>query len=172
MNHFELFGLVPGFPLDGAALAETYRRLQSQFHPDRFAAAPEGERLAAVSRAALINEAYAVLKSPLRRAEYLLSLQGHDIRGESRTLQDTAFLMQQLEWREALEDLRAAEEPEGAIDAFRREIKGEHKGLMGRLEHQLEEGAWESAADTVRKLKFVDKMLEELERLEDSLLEL
>lgn len=172
MNHFELFGLPQGFPLDAAALADTYRRLQAQFHPDRFAAAPEGERLIAVTRAAQINEAYATLKSPLRRAEYLLSLHGHDIRGESQTLQDRTFLMQQMEWREALEELRFADDVEGAIDAFRREIKGEHKVLMAALERHLATRSWDAAVDVVRKLKFVDKMLEELERLEDSLLEL
>lgn len=172
MNHFELFGLPQGFALDPAALADTYRRLQAQVHPDRFAAAPQGERLAALSRAALINDAYATLKSPLRRAEYLLSLQGHDIRGESRTLQDRAFLMQQMEWREALEDLRHANDSEEAIDAFRREIKGNYQTLLAQLVGLLDEGAWETATDLVRKLKFVEKMLEEIDRLEDSLLEL
>lgn len=73
MNHFELFGLVEGFELDTRQLADTYRQLQTQFHPDRFATAPEREQLAAVQRAAQINDAFTTLKAPLRRAEYLLS---------------------------------------------------------------------------------------------------
>lgn len=64
MNHFELFGLAEGFELDTRQLADTYRQLQTRFHPDRFATAPEREQLAAVQRAAQINDAFTTLKSP------------------------------------------------------------------------------------------------------------
>ncbi|WP_447838204.1 co-chaperone HscB [Aeromonas salmonicida] len=171
MNHFELFGLVEGFELDTRQLAETYRQLQTQFHPDRFATAPEREQLVAVQRAAQINDAYTTLKTPLRRAEYLLSLRGTDIRGEQQTLQDTSFLMQQLEWRERLAYLKGEADPEGAIKDFRQEIGHDHQLLMQQLTLTLAAGDDLIAADCVRKLKFVDKLLEELERFEDSLFE-
>lgn len=171
MNHFELFGLAEGFELDTRQLADTYRQLQTQFHPDRFATAPEREQLAAVQRAAQINDAFTTLKAPLRRAEYLLSLRGTDIRGEQQTLQDPAFLMQQLEWRERLADLKDDADPEGAIKDFRQEIRHDHLVLMQRLTDSLTRGEDLQAADCVRKLKFVDKLLEELERFEDSLFE-
>lgn len=171
MNHFELFGLVEGFELDTRQLADTYRQLQTQFHPDRFATAPEREQLVAVQRAAQINDAYTTLKTPLRRAEYLLSLRGTDIRGEQQTLQDTSFLMQQLEWRERLADLKGEADPEGAIKDFRQEIGHDHQLLMQQLTLTLAAGDDSIAADCVRKLKFVDKLLEELERFEDSLFE-
>ena len=171
MNHFELFGLAEGFELDPRQLADTYRQLQTRFHPDRFATAPEREQLAAVQRAAQINDAFTTLKAPVRRAEYLLSLRGTDIRGEQQTLQDPAFLMQQLEWRERLADLKGDADPEGAIEDFRREIRHDHQSLMQRLTDCLARGEDQIAADCVRKLKFVDKLLEELERFEDSLFE-
>ena len=171
MNHFELFGLVEGFELDTRQLADTYRQLQTQFHPDRFATAPEREQLVAVQRAAQINDAYTTLKTPLRRAEYLLSLRGTDIRGEQQTLQDTSFLMQQLEWRERLADLKGEADPEGAIKDFRQEIGHDHQLLMQQLTLTLAAGDDLIAADCVLKLKFVDKLLEELERFEDSLFE-
>ncbi|CAJ1804200.1 co-chaperone HscB [Aeromonas salmonicida] len=171
MNHFELFGLVEGFELDTRKLADTYRQLQTQFHPDRFATAPEREQLVAVQRAAQINDAYTTLKTPLRRAEYLLSLRGTDIRGEQQTLQDTSFLMQQLEWRERLADLKGEADLEGAIKDFRQEIGHDHQLLMQQLTLTLAAGDDLIAADCVRKLKFVDKLLEELERFEDSLFE-
>lgn len=171
MNHFELFGLVEGFELDTHQLAETYRQLQTRFHPDRFATAPEREQLAAVQRAAQINDAFTTLKAPLRRAEYLLSLRGADIRGEQQTLQDTVFLMQQLEWRERLAELKTEADPEHAIKDFRREIRHDHQQLMQQLTQYLADGDNLPAADRVRKLKFVDKLLEELERFEDSLFE-
>ena len=171
MNYFELFGLVEGFELDTRQLAETYRQLQTQFHPDRFATAPEREQLAAVQRAAQINDAFTTLKTPLRRAEYLLSLRGTELRGEQQTLQDTAFLMQQLEWRERLADLKGETDPERAIKDFRQEIRHDHQLLMQQLTQALATGEDPRAADCVRKLKFVDKLLEELERFEDSLFE-
>ncbi|HDX8353576.1 TPA: co-chaperone HscB [Aeromonas dhakensis] len=171
MNHFELFGLVEGFELDTCQLADTYRQLQTQFHPDRFATAPEREQLAAVQRAAQINDAFTTLKAPLRRAEYLLSLRGTDIRGEQQTLQDPAFLMQQLEWRERLADLKGEADPERTIKDFRQEIRHDHQQLMQQLTLNLATGDDQKAADCVRKLKFVDKLLEELERFEDSLFE-
>ncbi|MCO4206407.1 co-chaperone HscB [Aeromonas hydrophila] len=171
MNYFELFGLVESFELDTRQLAETYRQLQTQFHPDRFATAPEREQLAAVQRAAQINDAFTTLKAPLRRAEYLLSLRGTELRGEQQTLQDTAFLMQQLEWRERLADLKGETDPERAIKDFRQEIRHDHQLLMQQLTQALATGEDPRAADCVRKLKFVDKLLEELERFEDSLFE-
>ena len=171
MNYFELFGLVEGFELDTRQLAETYRQLQTQFHPDRFATASEREQLAAVQRAAQINDAFTTLKAPLRRAEYLLSLRGTELRGEQQTLQDTAFLMQQLEWRERLADLKGETDPERAIKDFRQEIRHDHQMLMQQLTQALATGEDPRAADCVRKLKFVDKLLEELERFEDSLFE-
>ncbi|MGL5302763.1 MAG: co-chaperone HscB [Aeromonas sp.] len=171
MNHFELFGLVEGFELDTHQLADTYRRLQTQFHPDRFASASKGEQLVAVQHAAQINDAFTTLKSPLRRAEYLLFLRGCDIRAEQQTLQDTSFLMQQLEWRERLADLKNDADPLPTITDFRCEIRHDHQLLMQQLTNSLASGVDLVAADCVRKLKFVDKLLEELERFEDSLLE-
>ncbi|PJG59442.1 co-chaperone HscB [Aeromonas cavernicola] len=171
MNYFELFGLVECFELDTQQLAQTYRQLQSQYHPDRFATAPEGEQLAAVQRAARINDGFTTLKAPLSRAEYLLSLRGTDLRGEQQTLQDTPFLMQQLMWRERLADLKEEPEPERAIKDFRQEIRHDHQLLMQQLTQMLATGDELRAADYVRKLKFIDKLLEELERFEDSLFE-
>jgi len=75
-NHFELFGLPVAFEVDMTRLAETYRELQRALHPDRFANASDRERRLSVQQAARVNEAYQILRSPLRRARYLLELRG------------------------------------------------------------------------------------------------
>ncbi|WP_116473652.1 co-chaperone HscB [Zobellella maritima] len=168
MNYFELFGLPEQFVLDKQALADTYRQLQMQFHPDKFASRPERERLQAVQRAAQINDAFSTLKQPLTRAEYLLSLHDVDIRAEQQTLKDPAFLMQQMEWREQLEEIADAADIFGAIMAFDRELQQEYQSLIGLLEAQLAEREWSQSADTVRKLKFMTKLQSELERLEEA----
>lgn len=171
MNYFELFNLPLRFELDLEQLAATYRQLQKQFHPDKFAAAPERERLLAMQRAAEINAAFNTLKAPLSRAEYLLALQGLDIRGEQQTLQDPAFLMQQLEWREELAELGEAEDPQAAAQAFADTIAASERSLLAELVTTLAAQQWQDAADRVRKLKFMHKLQDELERFEDSLLD-
>ncbi|ART81033.1 co-chaperone HscB [Oceanisphaera avium] len=168
MNYFELFGLSPQFDVDSHALADTYRTLQKQFHPDKFAAHSERERLQAVQGAARINDAYTTLKNPLNRAQYLLSLHGVELNAEQQTLKDPAFLMQQMEWREQLEELSHAPDVLAAILAFEQELQQASQDYYGQLSHQLTQAAWQEAADTVRKLKFMTKLHAELERLEDA----
>lgn len=172
MNYFELFHLAPSFALDTDQLAVQYRQLQQQYHPDRYAAASEAERLQALQQASDVNAAYQTLKDPLSRAEYLLMLQGLDIRGEQQTLQDPEFLMQQLSWREELEALREAADPEAQIPVFEQRISSEYNRLMQQLQQALAEVALPLAADAIRKLKFVRKLRDELSRLEDSLMDL
>lgn len=99
-------------------------------------------------------------------------LQGLDIRGEQQTLQDPEFLMQQLSWREELEALRDAADPEAQLPVFEQRISSEHNGLMQQLQQALEAADLPLAADRIRKLKFVRKLRDELSRLEDSLMDL
>lgn len=172
MNYFELFHLAPSFALDTDQLAVQYRQLQQQYHPDRYATASEAERLQALQQASDVNAAYQTLKDPLSRAEYLLMLQGLDIRGEQQTLQDPEFLMQQLSWREELEALREAADPEAQIPVFEQRISSEYNRLMQQLQQALAEVALPLAADAIRKLKFVRKLRDELSRLEDSWMDL
>ena len=166
-NHFALFDLPEAFQLDGQELTSRYRRLVAALHPDRFAAGSEQDRARALAKTSLLNDAYETLRHATRRAEYLLSLSGIELRDESRTLKDTGFLMQQMEWREALaeiDDADGIDQLRSDIIAARQELHDEFAALLGQQE-------LDSAADTVRKLKFVDKMLIEIERLEESLLD-
>ena len=102
-NHFELFELAPGYALDTAALESAYREIQARVHPDRFAHAGDAERRASMQWTTRINEAYRTLKSPVRRAKYLLELNGVDVAFETNTSMPPEFLMKQMELREALE---------------------------------------------------------------------
>src|SRR5260221_10845596 len=94
-NHFELFGLPARFGIDAAALEARYHELQREVHPDRFAAAPEAERRVSMQLATRVNEAYQTLKSPLRRAVYILQLRGVDPKFETNTAMPAEFLMEQ-----------------------------------------------------------------------------
>ena len=103
-DYFALFGLPPRYRFDAARLDAAYRALQTQVHPDRFAAAGEGERRLALQSSARVNEAYRALKDPVGRAQYLLSLHGVDATSETDTALPIDFLERQLERREAVDD--------------------------------------------------------------------
>ncbi|CAH0538814.1 co-chaperone HscB [Vibrio marisflavi] len=170
MNHFELFGLPSQFQLDGSLLSSHFRELQKRFHPDKFASASERDRLIAVQKAAQINDAYQVLKHPISRAEYLLSEQGVDIRGEQQTLQDPMFLMEQMELREELEEICDKEDADERLFEFEAKVSKMFKQHISTVESQLDQALWVEAADTIRKLKFVDKLKNEIEQAEERML--
>ncbi|MGF1754045.1 co-chaperone HscB [Vibrio makurazakiensis] len=170
MNHFELFGLPLQFSLDGSLLSSQFRDLQRQFHPDNFATASERDRLLAVQKAAQINDAYQVLKNPIQRAEYILVQHDVDIRSEHQTMQDPMFLMEQMELREELEDIASEYDPEDALFAFDGKVSKMYKQQLKAVEQELADEAWLVAADGVRKLKFIAKLKNEIELVEDRLL--
>jgi len=170
MNHFELFGLPSQFKLDGSLLSSQFRELQKRFHPDNFAMGSERDRLVAVQKAAQINDAYQVLKNPISRAEYILAEQGVEIRGEQQTMQDSIFLMEQMELREELEEIADSSDPESALFDFDSKVSKMYKQHLASVEQELDDGLWAEAADRVRKLKFIAKLKNEIELVEDKLL--
>ena len=170
MNHFELFGLPSQFKLDGSLLSSQFRELQKRFHPDNFATGSERDRLMAVQKAAQINDAYQVLKNPICRAEYILAEQGVEIRGEQQTMQDPMFLMEQMELREELEEIADNSDPESALFDFDSKVSKMYKQHLASVEQELDDGLWAEAADRVRKLKFIAKLKNEIELVEDKLL--
>lgn len=170
MNHFELFGLPSQFKLDGSLLSSQFRELQKRFHPDNFATGSERDRLMAVQKAAQINDAYQVLKNPISRAECILAEQGVEIRGEQQTMQDPMFLMEQMELREELEEIADSTDPESALFDFDSKVSKMYKQHLASVEQELDDGLWAEAADRVRKLKFIAKLKNEIELVEDKLL--
>jgi len=168
-NHFELFGLPERFGIDAAALDSAYRALQTEVHPDRFAASGEAERRLALQSSARVNEAYQALRDPVRRAQYLLSLHGIDAFGERDTSLAHEFLERQLERREAAGDALAA------LDASRLEaLATEVRADAGRVERQLaarldREAAWDAARADVRELRFLSKLAADIDAMQAEL---
>ena len=160
-NHFDLFGLPARYAIDGAALDDAYRRLQGQVHPDRFAAAPDAERRVAMQRATQANEAYRVLRHPLQRAMHLLALRGVDLQSETATSRDAQFLGRQMEWREAIEDARAARNA-AALQQLLGELVEEKRARYAHLEQLLATDADQPAAEAARQLMFIEKLEQEI----------
>ncbi len=163
-NYFDLFALQPAFIIDTTALESQYRHIQSAAHPDRFVTATSAEKLKSMQLATLANEAYQTLKKPASRAKYLLSLQGIDATEETNTSMPADFLMQQMEWREALEDLKAAKDVDG-LDALAKEMRQAAAVLTTELANAFDtENNLTSATATTRKLIFIDKVCEDINK--------
>jgi molecular chaperone HscB len=162
-NHFELLGLPVRFSVDATSLERGYRDLQSRVHPDKFAAASEPERRVAMQWAARANEAYRTLRHPVERARYLLALKGFDTEEESNTAMPADFLMQQMEWREAVAEAREA----GDARELRRLHAGladSRKDMLRMLESAIDRDAnFDAGCSLVRKLRFLDKLEEEID---------
>ena len=160
-NHFELFGLPPRFDVDTAALDTRYRELQREVHPDRFATAPDAERRMSMQLATRVNEAYQTLKSPLRRAVYILQLRGVDPEFETNTAMPPEFLMEQLSWRERIE--AGSEEPQALLQ-LRAGLREESRKIYEILHGQLDEGRDDQAAsETARMLMLYEKLDDEID---------
>lgn len=170
MDYFTLFGLPAGYEIDTQALAARFQDLQRQYHPDKFASGTQAEQLAAVQHSATINQAWQTLRNPLSRAEYLLSRHGFDLSSEQHTVRDTAFLMEQLELREELDEIEQAKD-EARLERFITRVKGMFDTRHQQMVDQLNNETWDVAADSVRKLRFLDKLRSSAEQLEEKLLD-
>ncbi len=161
-THFELFGLPATYALDRERLDAAYRELQNAVHPDRFAAQPETEQRLAMQCATRVNEAYQTLKHPVNRGVYLLSLHGIDALHAGNTRMAPAFLMQQMEWREAIDDARAQRRTD-ALDALTDDLRATHRRIETRLAELLDHARdYAAATETVRQLRFMDKLIAEV----------
>ncbi len=169
MNHFELFGLSCQYELDDGLLSSKFLDLQRRFHPDKFASGTEKDKLFAVQHAANINIAYQILKDPIQRAEYILLLKGFDVKDERRTLQEPQFLIQQMALREELEEIADVHDEDGLI-AFEQKVQMLFKESLQRVIDMIAAEDWHNAVNGVQKLKFIIKLQQEIERVEDQLL--
>ena len=160
-NHFDLFQLPARFSIDAGALDAAYRNVQGQVHPDRFVGATDAEKRVAMQWATRANEAYQTLKNPQKRARYLCEMNGVDLQTESNTAMPMAFLMQQMDWREALGEAKAAKDVE-ALEALDEQVKAERTLRLEAVGVELDAGQFSEAAQGVRALMFLDKFGEEV----------
>lgn len=162
-DFFALFGLPRQFGIDQAALESAYLALQATVHPDRHAHLSDVEKRVAMQWATQVNEAFRTLSKPLPRARYLLELAGRDAELQSNTAMSPEFLMEQMEWREAVEDARGAADEE-ALESLRQRARGEGKSLLTALGDCFDSaGDLDAAADLVRRMMFLEKLQHEIE---------
>lgn len=168
-NHFQLFGLAQSFRLDAAQLELAFRALQAQVHPDKSAHLSDAEQRLAMQRSTLVNEAYQTLKHPISRARYLLSLEGVDTQEETNTAMPVDFLMAQMERREAVADAVQARDTD-ALQQLEARMNVDTRALEAALRDKIDaEHDYANAAGLVRKLRFMEKLAEEIDSAYDEL---
>ncbi len=165
-DDFELFGLPRGFALERETLDGRWRALQAQVHPDRFVAQGAAAQRVAMQWAVRVNEAYRRLKDPLRRAAYLCELAGEPLQTETNTAMPADFLMQQMAWREALDDADGAAEVRALVDEVAA-AQGRHFDAIARLLDVDRDAP--AAAKEVRALMFIERFRHDLEDRLDAL---
>lgn len=171
-NYFELFGLPIAYEVDQAKLAGHYRDLQRAVHPDKFANATDQERRLSVQRAALINEAFQTLKSPIRRARYMLEMRGVEFNDQRDTALEPMFLMEQMELRETLAEIPHTDAGLQSLGRLQDDIKTRIKALSTELVALFKDDSTESLARAkanMHKLQFMDKLQQEAEAVEEDI---
>ncbi|GAB2714626.1 Fe-S protein assembly co-chaperone HscB [Comamonas sediminis] len=165
-NDFELFAVPMQFAQDAQQLAERWKALQKQAHPDRFASQGAAAQRVAMQWSVRINEAYQRLKDPLKRAAYLCELHDAPIRAEDNTAMPTAFLMEQMEWREALEEAQS----QADVDALDDQVASARRAMLERCQRLLDvERDYAQAAQQVRALMFVARFSGDIDRRREQL---
>ncbi len=157
MDHFARLGLPAALDLDPAALDRAYFALQRQWHPDRFVARPAAERARASTEAAALNDAYRTLKDPLGRAVYLASLNGVDLPGNGRTIDDPDLLMEAMEAREELHEATTVE----AVAALAARARDDMDRALKGLGSLFLAGDKPAIRKALLRLRYLDKFAEE-----------
>lgn len=161
-NYFEFFSLPAQFDIDEQALEQAFRRLQSSMHPDRFVNSGDAEKRYAMQLATKANQAHQILNSPLQRARYLCELNGQDVGADDNTAMPAQFLIEQMGWHEALDEVR--ETP----DAVRlKELIDQNLTAQLALQETLRQSIdqqqdYAAAADAVRQYMFLDRFAQQL----------
>lgn len=170
-NYFEIFGIPESFELDQELLGNKYRTLQGEWHPDRFASADEQQKLRAVQMSSLLNQAFDALKSPLSRAEYLLTLRGCDLEHVQQQDLGMDLLTEQMQLREELEDLPEDDSALATLDELKDQVNNKLQDCQQEFAGHIQVNAIAAAKKAFHEMQFLVKLLKEIEISEEQRLD-
>ena len=168
MDPFATLGLPRSYELDLAAVEKTHRELSRTLHPDKFAQSGPGERRMALSQAVLVNEAWRVVRDPIRRAEALFELAGIPTGERNEPAPSQALLMDMLEQREALAEAKSARDM-ARVRTLEAEITARAKAAEAALGAGFRGGADKALVPKLGELRFYRRFLDEVSAIEDEL---
>lgn len=169
-NYFQIFSLPENYNLDLDTLADSYRKLQAQVHPDKFASSSEPEKMLAVQSASLLNEAFETLTAPQKRAAYLLNLQDIDVTVVDQAELSSDLLLEQIQFREELEEIPHAETAIENLDALRRKIETRISQSQQIFATNLEAKQFSEAKTNYFEMQYCYKLIQDIEAVEEELL--
>lgn len=162
-DFFALFGLPKRFEISLEALEAAYHELHVQVHPDRHAHLPDADKRRSMQWATHANQAFTTLRKPLSRARYLLELAGIDAGLETNTAMSPEFLMEQMEWREGVEEACSAGDGK-ALETLHQRLRHQYRATIDTLGVCFDEKQdLDTAAETVRRLMFLEKLQHEID---------
>jgi len=165
-DDFELFGLAQGFAQDRAVLHSRWKDLQRQVHPDKFAAQGGVAQRVGMQWSVRINEAYQRLKDPLKRAAYLCELHAVPVNAENNTAMPAAFLLQQMQWREDLDQAADVQD----LDKIGLQVKQARRDVLQKIEHLIDvQAAFTEAVGQVRAMMFIERFERDVDSRLDEL---
>jgi len=163
---FQLFAVPATFAQEREVLDARWKELQREAHPDRFAAQGAAAQRVAMQWSVRINEAYQRLKDPIRRASYICELNGAPLDAENNTAMPPDFLMQQMEWRETLDDVADI----ASLEKLNIEVEAGRTRALSSLDWLIDEkGDYPAAAKQVRALMFIERFAQDVEAKFDQL---
>lgn len=168
-NFFEIFSLPVAWEVDFEQLDIKFRALQKALHPDRYATKNDFEKRLAVQTAATINQAYQTIKNPLSRAQYLLELENLDASQETHITSDGQFLMEQMLLREALSEVRGNENAKQSLVSLSIEAQQNAAKIQSDFANQYQQKAYNKAFDSLAKMQFAIKFIDDIKALEAEL---
>jgi len=168
---FATLGVEARFDLDPKELEARHRELSRALHPDRHAGATPAQRRLALSRAIEVNEAYRLLKDPVKRAERVLEARGAPVGEGQEPKPSGALLMEMMESREALSEA-VSEKDAVRVRALGSEMRARNQSLLERLREALatDDDAHRSAAVALLgEIRYVRRFLDEVAAFEEAL---
>ncbi|TCJ98466.1 co-chaperone protein HscB [Volucribacter psittacicida] len=167
-NCFQLFELPVSFQLDLNLLSQRYLALQKSLHPDNFASKDEQQQREALQRSSQINDAYQQLKDPILRAEAIVEIATGQAIDKENTTHDMAFLMEQMAWREQLEEIEQSQNEQDLL-SLQQGLQEKKSQELTALATEIEQQQWQQSQLHIDRLKFIKKLEQEIERIEDQL---
>ena len=161
-NPFALFDLPVCFELDQAALSARYLALQKSLHPDNFAHSSPQEQRLAMQKSAEINDALQILKDPISRADSIIAIHcGEHPHTEEKSNRDMTFLMQQMAWREALDDAENAAD----LQVLEQEVQLARAAALQELEQAIDQQHdYQAASASIQALMFMQRFASSLQQ--------
>lgn len=171
VDPFETLGIEATFDVDVGAIERRVRELSRVLHPDRHVASTAAERRMALGKAVEVNEAFRIVRDPVKRAEALLRRRGIALAEGAEPRTDPAFLMDVMERREALSEARAARDAQ-RLERLAGEVRAMQERALAKLSAGFAAGGDASGlVPFLGELRYYRRFLDEVGAIEEELLE-